>query len=202
MVDGAIVRSVTREDIPTLSLVLARAFDTDPVFIWATRQGEERIRVLTDLFSYTLEESLRGGLSTCSVDMRACAVWFPPDYVDASSLGDLLMLPRVIRWTGFRRLSRFVSFVGEMRAHRPREHHFYLDAIGVAPEAQGKGYGSALLAHTLAIADSSGLPAYLESTKPRNNILYERHGFRVIAEAPLPGGGPPIWYMLRPSTKV
>jgi len=191
------VRSVRRKDITVLSLVLARAFDTDPVLGWVARQGSGRISALTDLFAYCLEDSLKGGMSTCTEDLRACAVWYPPGDEEGRILDDFLMLPRILRWAGIGRTRRFISFIGEMREHRPREPFYYLDSIGVAPEAQGQGYGSALLTHTLAIVDSQGGTAYLESSNPRNNQLYERHGFRVISEAPLPRFGPNLWYMLR-----
>ena len=58
------------------------------------------------------------------------------------------------------------------------------------------GSASALLAHTLAVADAAGAPAYLEATSPRSRALYERFGFEVLAEMRAPGG-PPMWAMWR-----
>jgi ribosomal protein S18 acetylase RimI-like enzyme len=49
--------------------------------------------------------------------------------------------------------------------------------IGTDPACQGMGLGSALLRHSLAMCDRDQLPAYLESSNPRNISLYERHGF-------------------------
>lgn len=68
--------------------------------------------------------------------------------------------------------------------------------IGVDPRAQGTGLGSALLRHALEQCDAQHLPAYLESSNPKNNPLYERHGFEVLAELQS-GDSPPIWPMLR-----
>jgi hypothetical protein len=45
--------------------------------------------------------------------------------------------------------------------------------------------------------DDEGLPAYLESSKERNVPFYSRHGFKVVKEVPIPGGGPKIWTMWR-----
>jgi ribosomal protein S18 acetylase RimI-like enzyme len=62
--------------------------------------------------------------------------------------------------------------------------------IGVDPARQGRGLGSALLAHTLSRCDAEGALAYLESSNPKNTPLYERHGFEVlgqIAPADFPG---------------
>jgi GNAT superfamily N-acetyltransferase len=73
-----------------------------------------------------------------------------------------------------------------------------LAAIGVRPEQQGKGLGTALLEPGLDHTDRLGLPAYLESSNIRNVPLYERHGFEVTEEVELPSG-PPIWLMWRPA---
>jgi len=39
------------------------------------------------------------------------------------------------------------------------------------------GLGSILLRHAVARSDREGVPAYLESSNPRNISLYERYGF-------------------------
>ena len=46
--------------------------------------------------------------------------------------------------------------------------------------------------------DAQGLPAYLESSHPRNVPLYERHGFEVMGVIQ-PGDFPPLIPMLRPA---
>ncbi len=44
--------------------------------------------------------------------------------------------------------------------------------------------------------DHDGTPAYLEATSPRNRQLYQRLGFHVTSEIPLPDG-PTMWRMWR-----
>jgi amino acid transporter/GNAT superfamily N-acetyltransferase len=81
-------------------------------------------------------------------------------------------------------------------AHHPTEPHHYLAFIGVRPDRQSRGIGSAMLARHHARVDAAGIPAYLEATDPRNRALYLRHGYigqRVIL---LPDG-PPVWPMWR-----
>jgi ribosomal protein S18 acetylase RimI-like enzyme len=68
--------------------------------------------------------------------------------------------------------------------------------IGVDPTCQGMGYGSALLAYALEVCDRDHLPAYLESSNPRNIPLYERFGFEVQGEIQV-ATSPPIAPMLR-----
>ncbi len=42
-----------------------------------------------------------------------------------------------------------------------------------------------------------GMPASLESSNEKNDALYQRYGFKAIAEKKLPEKGPRIWFMYR-----
>lgn len=81
----------------------------------------------------------------------------------------------------------------------PREACWYLGAVGVMPNRQGQGLGSALLASMLKRCDRQGLPAYLESSNPDNVSFYARLGFKPFGEAiPVPDSKtPPLIPMLR-----
>lgn len=48
--------------------------------------------------------------------------------------------------------------------------------------------------------DEEGLPAYLESSNPRNIRLYQRHGFEVMGEIQS-GNSPVVTPMFRPVQK-
>ncbi|HRD29223.1 MAG TPA: GNAT family N-acetyltransferase, partial [Caulobacter sp.] len=85
-----------------------------------------------------------------------------------------------------------------MRQFHPKEPHWYLSMIGVDPSRQGQGLGAALLKAGLARCDADGLPAYLESSSPKNVPLYERHGFEVIGLIK-PGDHPGLIPMYRPA---
>ena len=86
----------------------------------------------------------------------------------------------------------------QCEAHRPAEPHWYLYMVAVAPAARGRGIGGRLLGHGLRRVDAEGLPAHLESTTPGSRRLYERFGFRQVAE--LAGSGLPVyWAMTRPT---
>ena len=71
-----------------------------------------------------------------------------------------------------------------------------LPLIGVDPVQQGRGQGGALLRHALERCDREGMPAYLESSNPRNVPLYERHGFESIGRIQA-GSSPTVIPMLR-----
>ena len=84
-----------------------------------------------------------------------------------------------------------------MESHHPAERHYYLYLLGVHPDHQSQGLGSALLRTVLERCDREQMPAYLEASNPRNISLYGRHGFRVIRELQFGRGGPYLAAMWR-----
>ncbi len=68
------------------------------------------------------------------------------------------------------------------RAGAPARPHWFLHFLAVRPQAQGRGYGSALLRPMLERCDAEGVPAYLDATSEENKRLYERHNFVVQRE--------------------
>ena len=75
--------------------------------------------------------------------------------------------------------------------------HWYLQAIGVDPMFQGRGYASKLLRSMLSRIDEEGLPCYLETLDEQNVSLYEHFGFKVIEESNIPETTLTNWAMLR-----
>jgi ribosomal protein S18 acetylase RimI-like enzyme len=120
------------------------------------------------------------------------ALWLPPGVeADAERLGAIMqehaepsILPDAMR------------VFEEMERFHPQGPLWYLPLIGVDPTAQGHGHGSALLEYALPRADEDGLPAYLESSNPRNIPLYQRHGFEILGTIQI-GTSPPLVPMLR-----
>ena len=84
----------------------------------------------------------------------------------------------------------------QMAHYHPEEPHWHLPLIGVDPAHQGKGIGDALMKHALRRCDHDHVPAYLESTNPRNISLYRRHGFEELGTIQV-GSSPPLVPMLR-----
>jgi len=90
---------------------------------------------------------------------------------------------------------RWAAVFRALDALHPREPHWYLATLGVDPDSQGEGIGSALASSFLKWADRDARPAYLETDRPENVSFYERLGFRVEHEVEVLGA--PIWRMLR-----
>jgi GNAT superfamily N-acetyltransferase len=77
----------------------------------------------------------------------------------------------------------------------PKEPHWHLDPLAVAPEMQGQGIGSQLLKYFCDQVDETGRAAYLETDRAENVRLYERFGWSVREEASTLGVH--VWFMWR-----
>ena len=62
----------------------------------------------------------------------------------------------------------------------------YISVIGTRPEAQGKGYGSAIVTFLLQRADEVNLFTYVEATSERSRAFYARFGFELLQVMCLP----------------
>ena len=65
--------------------------------------------------------------------------------------------------------------------------HYYIWYLGVEPNAQGKGLGSALIHHVQTLAGEENKPIYLETHKPTTVAFYEHLGFQLLAKNAFPG---------------
>jgi GNAT superfamily N-acetyltransferase len=120
------------------------------------------------------------------------ALWLPPDvHPDENELVTLVQ-----RTVSEQIQNDIITVFEDMGRYHPNEPHWYLPLMGVDPSQQGKGFGSALLQHTLIQVDRDNRLAYLESSNPRNIPLYKRHGFELLGSIQS-GTSPSIAPMLR-----
>lgn len=71
-----------------------------------------------------------------------------------------------------------------------RGDHIHLEALAVAPDQQGKGFGGLLIAAAQAAARAEGLAAvelYTNAAMTANLALYQRLGFEVVARKQING---------------
>ena len=189
------VRVATTTDIGVVADVLTAAFLDDPVMVWAF-DSAVRERRLHAMWTYLGHHGyLPAGASTVLPGGDGAALWLPPS---TALTGEFWSEHGAAFATALEGDLDRIGTLGEaMAEHHPHDDHWYLLAIGAVPAAQGRGVGSALLAHTLALADERGEPAYLEASSPRSRALYARFGFEVLAEFSALDG-PPLWAMWRP----
>lgn len=188
------VRTATVDDHDTFGAVLSDAFTDDPMMMWAFPDPSSRPRLLQAMFGYLARHQYLA-LGGSAVTIDAVALWLP---AGAPSSDDFwIEHGEAFSAAVEGQLDRLATLGVAMDEHHPKDDCWYLMAIGVRPGAQGRGLGSDLLTHTLERIDAAHEPAYLEASSRRSRLLYERHGFEVMAEFTVEDS-PPMWPMWRP----
>jgi ribosomal protein S18 acetylase RimI-like enzyme len=187
-----------REGVDAASRVLARAFHDDPAWCWILPRERQRARALPWLFRIAIASTLAGGdVDTTAGAVRGAALWIPPgeglERVNRASRRALATVPLRLRtaYGRFRDYTRW-NYDVQLRAHPGPA--LYLSGLAVDPEHQGRGIGGALL--DAAVAREPDLPIVLLTNSERNVGFYERHGFEVVLDEPMPHGLP-TWAMVR-----
>ena len=185
-------------DLPLAAAALARAFHDDPLQIYTLPDPAERAALSPALFAAALRYGLLFGevITTARAPVGA-AIWLGPDGWDIT--------PERAAAAGFDRLGGEIGedaterFFSALAAGEPYHRsavppaHWYVMVVGIAPEAQGKGLGRALLQPMIDRADAAGEPCYLETANPANVTFYERLGFDRVAEIVEPRSGLRFW---------
>lgn len=199
MPEHAPLRQATVSDVPRLAETLAAAFHRDPVFEWLLPAEHKRPAGLRRFFEIELlAVGLARGTVWTTAELEGGALSSAPGKWRLPLPTLLAHGPAFARAFGAR-LPRAAVLLQRVERRHVRGPHHYFPAIGVAPERQGKGLGSKLMAPTLARCDEAGLPAYLEASTERNAALYERLGFDVVDELRY-GGDQVLRLMLRAPT--
>jgi ribosomal protein S18 acetylase RimI-like enzyme len=195
------VRRARETDIPVLAEVLARAFAEDPALSYFTQRDErQHERMVAGMEAMLRYGSARLSDTYTTADLAGAAIWTPPGY---SGLG-LREWPGMLRkslfmcgWRGLVTIRSARRVLDERLVRHIPEPNYYLSVIGVDPAGQGQGVGSALMRPILERCDQERVPASLATNLERNVRLYERHGFRVVDEVPIPKTTIPTWFMRR-----
>jgi GNAT superfamily N-acetyltransferase len=186
----------TVAELDRMSAALGAAFEEDPVFEWLIRDGSRRRERLVRFFRLELEHVvLPAGAAWTTDGVAGASLELPPGAWKMPFGVQLAHGREFVRVFGAG-LPRAMALITKVERRHLREPHYYIAAVGVAPQAQGEGLGTALLHATLDRCDREGLPAYLEATSRRNVALYERLGFEHLGEFNL-GSSPPLWPMRR-----
>jgi GNAT superfamily N-acetyltransferase len=176
----------TAADADEVARILAAGFADDPVMSWLF-SPERRAEKLAAFFTFLAREALVS-MGATFVLGGSCASWAPPNppaWPADRSAHYAEALGPVCTAGDFERMQILGDVVD--KAH-PRQPYWYLGFLATVPEQRGQGLGAHLLEQGLTTVDAARLPAYLESTNPRNVTLYERHGFRATGRLALPGG--------------
>lgn len=195
------VQPLEKADVREAAAVLGRAFHDNPGVraILPDDAPEERTRIVeTGMRGFARATRLAGEASVIKQQGKVVAVSlaYPPGAYPPPIWAELIIASGALR-AGARRALRFARVDVFMRKRHLRDPHFYLWVLGVEPEQQGRGLGSALLDALDAKANAARMPCYLETDKPSSVRLYQKHGYVVQSEGQPSSMGFTLWFMQR-----
>lgn len=186
------IRSAAPEDKQRALTTVLLGFASDPVARWVWPDPETYLATMPRFIAAFGGRAFEHGTAHIAADARAAALWLPPGIEpDGEAMQTLIeetLRPEIA--------ADIEGFLEGMARHHPETPHWYLPMIAADPRWMGQGLGAALLKHALRRCDQERLPAYLESSNPRNISLYERHGFEAVGEIQS-GSSPVMTPMLR-----
>jgi GNAT superfamily N-acetyltransferase len=190
------IRTATEDEIPELARATTLAFAADPVLAYLQPDESRRAGRFERAMNYFLRTIwFQYGACYTTPGVVGASFWVPPGEAHMSVWEQLRTVPGFARTFG-RDVLRWLRVVTLLDRNHPREDHWYLPIVGVVPEWQGRGLGTALMRPILDRCDREGIPAYLEASTPRNRVCYERQGFVARQEIHIPDGTP-MWLMWR-----
>jgi ribosomal protein S18 acetylase RimI-like enzyme len=171
---------------------IVMAFSSDPVARWVYPKAADYYQWFPGFVRAFAGRSIEDRTAIVTTNYSGVALWLGPDaHADEDALVKLVedSLPE-------KRQAEMFELFEKMGEGHPTEPHWYLPMIGVDTMRQNSGIGTGLMKVALDRSDRDGLPAYLESSNPKNISLYQRCGFQAIGEIRA-GDSPPLVRMLR-----
>ena len=188
------VRTATQADREAILDTFVLSFGVDPCARYVWPKPQDYMAGWRGFSMGLGGRALDHGCAFVTAEGAAAAFWLPPGVEsDGDAMGALIE-----QSVAAEKRAVLAQVVEQMAQFHPHEPHWYLALVGADPSRQGQGLGSALIKEGLRMCDEQGLPAYLESSNPRNIPLYERYGFEVVGLIQ-PDDFPGLYPMLRPA---
>ena len=181
---------------------LSAAFMDYPLLQYYFPDDLIRKKIAHNFLSFAVYAGIKyGEVYATSDNLEGVAVWLPSKNYPLTFWKILRSVP-VSKILGFVRnggskLQPFNDYIENIHKQYTPFPHWFLQAIGVAPQFQGKGYASKLLRPMLNRLDKEGLPCYLETTTEKKASLYQHFGFKTMNKSKVPQTQLMNWAMLR-----
>ncbi|HJJ30976.1 MAG TPA: GNAT family N-acetyltransferase [Methanocorpusculum sp.] len=196
---------VTEEYLDKAVDTLARSFVHYPYPGGAVSGDERQEKVLSIMYALELKRVSSFGEIVCdSSECKGTAVWCRMGNLNEGAdvlkqiraLFSCMTIPEMIKT-----IRRCMSIERERARLHLSDDTVYLYILGVAPECQGKGIGSALVREKLAECDREGCRVYLETNTEHNVGYYGSFGFSLVKKIVEEHGAFTTWYMIREPVK-
>ena len=175
--------------------ILSRSFDDNQSINYIVKQDSKRKERIEGLMEYCFKVCLAKGQIFISDNDKSCALILHPEKKMGAIKEMLLELKLAINGIGVIRSFKVLKREKLIKQNQPKEPFYYLWLIGVAPDTQGKGIGSALIEEVFQKYNKGTRPFYLETSVVKNISWYEKYGFKIYKELDLRYK---LYIMLRP----
>lgn len=184
--------------------VLGRAFEDDPLWEEIFPDPGMRPDLLISVFTGLARATVAAqGVAETSQELDAVALWLPPGKTVGfrAMVMSRFALPRFVMSLPADDRKRMLAVLRQLEERKKAlmpNPHWYLSAVGVSPDRQGEGLGSALVRSGLRRADDDNVLVYLETETEDNVRFYEHLGFDVVEQITATALDLPVWLMTRP----
>ena len=162
--------------------ILCSSFDKNTSVNYTIKQDSQREERLKELMNYSFLIAKKFGEIFLSKDLAGCALVLYPEKKKTTISSLWLDLNLVFNVIGFSRIGKIISKEKKIKENHPSGGYMHLWFIGVTPQEQGKGVGSALLQQIIRKSEILKKPIYLETSNPGNLEFYKKMGFEVFKE--------------------
>lgn len=190
------MRRAVAPDADAMVRSFCAAFADDPGLAWIWPDREDRLARLPHFFAPIVGGTIANGVAFRSAVGEAVSLWRQPGRITPTAEEMTPFLAAMAQ--AFSRGAERSQLMGKvLKAHQPADFDWwYLQFIGVRPEAQGTGLGGSIVRAGLTLAAEACLPVYVEVMNPDNLGYYRHIGFETVTEFDIPENGPHVWGMI------
>lgn len=165
--------------------ILTKSFNTNQSVNYIVKQDKKRIKRVSALMDYSFEMCYMFGDVFLSNDEKACALILYPDKKRTTLQSILLDAKLIVACVGIKNIKRTLDRESKIKKIQAKDEMYYLWFIGVDPEYQNSGIGTALLKEVINDSQLQKRPIYLETSTLKNLPWYINQDFKVYHELDL-----------------
>lgn len=181
----------TEKDRQSALNTILLGFASDPFVRWICPEASKYLLFIQAFNAYG-GNAIDSKTAFIAENFSGAALWLPPG-VEAD---EEAFVAEIEKNVDPERHENLFAILEALEEYHPKENCWYLPLIAVDPAYQGEGIGSQLMKRAIEAVDKDRLPAYLESSNPKNMTLYMRYGFETMGQIKI-GNAPPLHPMIR-----